>query len=152
MTTYYSIVDKSTGKMHEGHSNYIDHQERDLAPDLAYAELNNELVRLLVSTDPEDHEGLRPVDFKETTYDFLTNTWNIVYLEPGHQMLPHQEDPVENQENIRQQLIGKVRVYLDIPDISPKFREKLEQYITDIEAIELTEANASTTRWPDLPL
>ena len=152
MTTYYSKVNRQSGQMHDGHSNYTDNTDAPIADDELYVELNDELYKLLVSTDPEDHADLRPVDFKQTWYNFATKEWNIVYIDPGHEMLPPQQDALENQENIRQQLIGKARVYLDIPDISSKLRTKLETFVSEIEAIELTEATAPTIRWPDLPV
>ena len=78
-TIYYSIVERATGVMELGRSNVIDHTDRALAGSLAYAPLNDLLVKALVSVNPEDHADLQPIDFKQTHWDFATNSWVIVW-------------------------------------------------------------------------
>lgn len=136
-TIYYSIIEKETGRMEFGRSNYIEHTERPLHESLAYVPLNNELYRLLVSTNVEDHTDLRAVDFTKTHWDFKTNSWVIVYQEIAHPAV----DPLEEALKQQQELVRLANIKLSIPDVSSKYKEKLEKFISDVNSIKITKDN-----------
>lgn len=123
--------------MEFGRSNYIDHTERPLHESLAYVPLNSELCKALVSTDPEDHKDLRPINFKKTRWDFASSAWVIEYEE----VTDPEVDPLEEVLKIKQDLINKANLKLAMPDISDKYKTTLENFVAEIVAIEVTKDN-----------
>ncbi len=138
---YYAIVERETGKMEFGRSNYIDHTERPLHESLAYAPLNDELTRLLVPDDLVDHDDLMPVDFHTTYWDFQNTRWVIFYDAPNKP----QVDPVAQAIARKQYLLNYAQKKLAMEDISPKFKTAIEEFIDQINAVNITEENVQET-------
>lgn len=138
-TIYYSIIERATGIMEFGRSNFVDHTERPLHESLAYVPLNDLLVRALVSTDPNDHNDIQTIDFTQTRWDFPTSSWVIVL-----DTIPDyhgQVDPVEEKLKQRQALINAATKKAAMPDISIKFKAVLDAFIADVSSISITAEN-----------
>lgn len=149
-TIYYSIVERATGRMELGRSNYIDHTERPLHSSLAYAPLNNELTRLLVPDELADHSDLLPVDFTTSYWDFANTRWVLFYDAPNVPPV----DPVEEALKIKQRLLDQAQQKLAMPDISTKLRQTVEDFIAQVNSIDITAENvleASANMPKDLP-
>ena len=125
--------------MELGRSNVIDHTDRPLAGSLAYAPLNDLLVKALVSVNPEDHADLQPIDFKQTHWDFATNSWVIVWdVIPVDHV---QVDPVAEALRLRQELIDAATRKASMPDVSIKFKTVLDAFIAEVSSISITAEN-----------
>ena len=143
---YYAIIEKSTGIMQGGASNFTDHTDRPLHESLAYAPLNELLVDLLVgeaeSLDGDSH----PVDYTKTYYNSSTDSWVIILQED----IP-QTDPLEKALADRQERIDEANVKLSIPDISASARSVIENYIAELTSINITAETVRDTRLPKAP-
>lgn len=138
---YYAIVERATGKMEFGRSNYTEHTERPLHSSLAYAPLNDELTRLLVPDDLADHSDLLPVDFQTSYWDFGNARWVLFYDAPNVDPV----DPVEEALKIKQSVLAKAQQKLAMPDISPAFRQTVEEFISQVNSINITAENVLET-------
>ncbi len=134
---YYAIVERATGRMELGRSNYIDHTERPIHNSLAYAPLNDELVRLLVPDDLADHSDLLPVDFTTSYWDFANTRWVLFYDAPNVPSV----DPVEEALKLKQTVLEQAQQRLAMDDISPKFRQTVEDFIAQVNSINITAEN-----------
>jgi hypothetical protein len=144
---YYAIVEKETGIMQYGHSNYIDHQDRPLHESLAYVPLSDELVKLLISDDPEDHLDLTPVDFTVSYWDFKKSKWVLI-----DSTILDAPDPILHCISLRQQLVNDATRKLNIPDIPDKVKKKLTDYIDEISAVSVTADTVQSIVWPEVPI
>ena len=144
---FYAIVEKDTGRMEFGRSNF--YSMNDLRPinedELAVVPLNQELTDLLTHTD---HEGLdlKGVDFEKSYYDFTEGKWILIYQENIS------VDPVEQKIVERQELINNASIKLRIPDLPDALRLKITKYIEDLENINITSENCRDTVFPFLEL
>ena len=146
---YYSIVEKATGIMEDGFSNYIhtDDTDRPLHTSLAYVPLND-LLRILLTTDgTELGDELHPVDYTKTHYDFDTNQWVIIYRDDVLEAV----DPVAVAQSLKDQQIAEVNSKLSITDLSTSARNKLEAHLAELTAIEVTAETAKNIQWPVSP-
>lgn len=146
-TIYYSIVERATGRMEFCRSNFIDHNERPLHESLAYAPLNDLLVRALVSTDPEDHHDLQSIDFTQTHWDFSTSSWVVVW----DTFLPPEQTPVDPLNEAlkqRQSLVDAATRKARMPDISVKFKAVLDAFIAELSSISITAENVKDVVLP----
>ena len=121
--------------MEFGRSNYIDHTERPLHESLAYAPLNDELIRALVPDDLADHDDLMPIDFNTSYWDFKNARWVLFYDGPNKPEV----DPLEEATKLKESRLAYAQKKLAMEDLSPKFRATIEEYVAKISAIELTE-------------
>ena len=146
---YYSIVEKATGIMHEGWSNYIhvDEMDRPLHQSLAYVPLNDLLTKLLTTDCSDLGDELHPVDYRQTHYDFNTEQWVIIYQDD----VPEPVDPVAVAQDLKNQHIAAVNIKLNIPDLSTSARNKLEAHLAALTAIEVTAETAKDIQWPVIP-
>lgn len=145
-TIYYSIIERATGIMEFGRSNFIDHTDRPLAGSLMYVPLNDLLVKALVSVDPEDHHDLQPIDFSQTHWDFLTSSWVIVWdtIPVDHVVV----DPLAEALRLRQELINTATRKASMPDISVKFKAVLDAFIAEVSSISITAENVKDVVLP----
>ena len=138
---YYAIVEKSTGVMEFGRSNFIEHTERPLHQSLAYAPLNDELVRALVPDDLADHDDLMPIDFTTSYWDFKNTRWVLFYDVPNKEEV----DPFEEAIKIKQRVLREAAKKLAMPDISPKYKQKIEEFVDLVNSIDVTPENVLET-------
>jgi uncharacterized protein YheU (UPF0270 family) len=146
---YYSIVEKATGIMHEGWSNYIhvDDADRPLHESLAYVPLNELLTKLLTTDGTDIGDELHPIDYKQTHYDFNTSQWVIIYQDD----VPEAVDPVATAQELKDQHIAEVNAKLSIPDLSTSARTKLEAHLTELTSIAITAETVKTVVFPVSP-
>ena len=145
-TIYYSIIERATGIMEFGRSNFIDHTERPLHESLAYVPLNDLLVRALVSTDPEDHHDIQAIDFKQTHWDFSTSSWVVVWDTIPPEQAP--VDPLAEKLKLRQELVDNATRKASMPDISIKFKAVLDAFIAEVSSISITAENVKDVVLP----
>lgn len=139
-TIYYSIIERDTGIMEFGRSNYIDHTDRPLHESLAYVPLNDLLVRALVSTDPEDHHDIQAIDFKQTRWDFSTSSWVVVW-----DTIPIEQatvNPLAEKLRLRQEIVEKATRKANMPDVSIKYKAVLDAFIEEVSNISITAENS----------
>ena len=124
----------------------IDHTDRPLSGSLAYAPLNDLLVRALVSVDPEDHHDLQPIDFKQTHWDFSTSSWVVVWdtIPADHASV----DQLNTKLTQRQALIDAATKKAKMPDISPKFKAVVDAFIAEVSSINITAENVKDVVLP----
>lgn len=128
-------------------SNYADHLDRPIAPTLAYVPLNDLLTRILTTTDPEIHgDEQHPVDYSRTHWDFATSQWVIIYLDDVEQ-----HDPLTVAQELKAEKIAEVTTKLSIPDLSLSAKGKLENYLAELNSLELTVETIRDIVWPTLP-
>lgn len=145
--TYYAIIEKETGIMAHGLPNFREDTDRPINTDeLMYVELNDRLVKTLVSTDPADHENEVPIDFNKSHWDFNTSSWVIVDL------VLENNDPVQVQLDIRNKLIADANKKLAIEDLPSSLKTILSNYIAELNAVEVTAETSPTIVWPQLPV
>lgn len=145
-TQYFSIVNRTTGIMIDGVSNYTDHTDRPLTADYMYVPLSEFLTHLLIGDGEALGEENHPVDFTTSHYDFSTSEWVINYLEVEVQ------DPVENAVAKQQEMIAEAQRKLNIPDLSSSARGKLTTYLSELNSLVITKQTARDIQWPVLPL
>lgn len=132
MTQYYSRVQLDTGMMAHNHTNFTDDPKYPVnATELALVPLNEELITYLVSTDPDDHSDLSPIDWSRTYFDFNLQQWQIAYLEITI------IDPVQSLEEQRQQYITEARLKLKIIDLPDNMREQINEYISSLNSLNI---------------
>lgn len=137
---YYALVEKATGKFHGGVNKLTD---RDYPKDdsLEIVPLNREITTVLtVGPSPTDTDS-KPINWKETKYNFETGDWDMVYD------TVIQFDPVVQLEKQRTQFLAEARRLLSIPDLSANARAKVQAYIDDMESMVInneTKAEASS--------
>lgn len=145
-TLYYSIIERATGIMEFGRSNYIDHTDRPLHESLAYVPLNDLLVRALVSVNPEDHHDIQAIDFAQTHWDFSTSTWVVVW-----DIIPPEQAPVNpltEKLRLRQALVDAATRKASMPDVSIKFKAVLDAFIAEVSSISITAENVKDVVLP----
>ena len=127
--------------MQGGVSNYITDKDRPVADSLAVVELSDELAKYL--TTDEAHP--RAVDFSVTKYNFTTKSWEVQYL-------PEISVDIVTQKQIEiARQLTKVNNKLKIIDLPEALKNKLIEYKSTLEAINITPTNAITTIVPLLP-
>ena len=144
---WHSIVDKDTGVMQEATPNIREGTDRPIHESLAYAPADDFLYKLLVSLDPADHINDAPIDWSQTHYDFTSNSWVIV----NGDALPT-IDTIAEHNKLRDALLAKANRKLTIPDLPNAVKKALQDYINELQAVEVTEENAPTIFWPELPV
>lgn len=145
-TIYYSIIERTTGIMEFGRSNFIDHTDRPLHSSLAYVPLNDLLVRALVSTDLADHEDIQAIDFTKTHWDFSTSSWVVVW-----DVIPPEQapvDPLDVKLKQRQALVDAATKKANMPDVSIKFKAVLDAFIAEVSSISITAENVKDVVLP----
>ena len=143
---YYSIVEKNTGRMQNGASNYM--SDADLRPinedELAIVPLNEELVLFLTT----EHDDSRSIDFEKTVFNFETNTWNIIYAQAVSL------NPVETKTAEINAALEEAFIKLKIVDLPEPLRTVLNKYVSDLTNLKLalTESNCRDTIVPPAPI
>ena len=144
---WYPIVEKETGVMIGGVSNFTDHLNRPIPDSLAYVPLNDLLIKLLTTDGSDLGEELHVVDYTQTAYDFAQGKWNIVYHDPEPQV-----DPFQVAEKLKETKIAEATRKLALPDLSTSAKEKLQAYIDQLTALVIDSTTAKNdTEWPKAP-
>lgn len=136
---YYAIVEKATGKFHNG-ANKVTDPDYPRADTLDVVPLNLELTTILtVGPSPTD-TSVKPINWENTKYNFQTQEWEIAYD------IVIQFDPVVELEKQRTKFLAEAYRLLSISDLSTSARAKVQAYIDDMEAMIInneTKADAS---------
>lgn len=146
MTQYYARVEKDTGLMAHGHTNYTDEPDYPVNEDeLALVPLSDEIAKMLVSQDPADHEGLQTADWTKTRYDFSTESWVMVYQTV--EIIDH----AANKEDERQDRLSEANRLLKIVDLPNALKKQINDYIIQLQSIKIDPNNPRDTIFPLLP-
>jgi hypothetical protein len=136
---YYALVEKATGKFHNG-ANKLTDPDYPRADTLDVVPLNLELTTVLTVGGSPTDSSAKPINWLETKYNFETNEWDMVY----DQVI--QFDPVVELEKQRTKFLAEAYRLLSISDLSTSARSKVQAYIDDLEAMIInneTKADAS---------
>lgn len=145
---WYSIVVKETGIMIDGVSNFTDHLNRPLPDHWAYAPLNDLLIKVLTGDAEDLGDETHVIDYTKTSFNFSTQSWNIVYDEIELDSV----DPIEVARDLKASKLAEATRKLTIPDLSPAATQLLQDYIDQLTALVIDSTTAkSDWEWPKAP-
>jgi len=153
-TKYWALVFRET-HLDEGYffrkvANVVPTSEKWEADQLAtWVEVTGDL-----KTAMTDSSDTRIVDDQRTRYDFVSKTWNAVFVKPKVAE-PVSKDP--QQETFKNALAAKERLLKEaairkrVRDITPGFSAALDAYVEELNNLEIVKGRVFDIVWPIQP-
>ena len=144
----YTLINKFTGKLYRNACGIYNNTEFPINEDvLQYVELTEELVNLATNQVPNT-----VLDEINTTYNFNTNTWDVVTTQV------ELVDIVSNRTNELNRLKIEAQRFNAIEDIPSSLKTKVAEYIAELNAFVIPtdtstrpEGSMGLISWPIKP-
>lgn len=153
-TKYWALVYRQThldeGYFYRKVANVVPTSEKWEADQLAtWIEVTGDLKTAM--TDPSD---TRIVDDQRTRYDFVSQTWNAVFVKPKvAELTPNdpQQHAFENALSAKERLLKEAAIRKKVRDITTGFSEAIDAYVEELNNLEIVKGQVSDIVWPIQP-
>ena len=135
---YYVLIEKQNGKLHQPFVLFTEENKRPINEiELEYAKITTEMLECF-----ETHE--RVVDWNTTRY--IDGVWNVTFNTPVK---------ITNYLAVRtadrNKFLAAANTKLNLPDASPTFKTAVNNYITQLNALQFSNNEIQQINWPNKP-
>jgi hypothetical protein len=135
---YYVLIEKENGKLHQPFIFFTEEEKRPINEvELEYAKVTTEMAECF-----ETHE--RVVDWTATTY--INGVWNVKIDTPVKVT-----NYLATRNADRNKFLAAANTKLNLPDASSSFKTAVNNYITQLNALQFSNNEIQQINWPIKP-